>query len=111
MIQSQTFTTSLQDTGLGGLGEMESCNRELGKIKKTRVVGDSTNNNSSLVFLGVTDNAGNGDRRTIDTGHKETLQDDLVEFGISTTSKETVKLLKRINKKSKIKLFFLLYLD
>ena len=111
MIQSQTFTTSLQDTGLGGLGEVKGSNGKLGKFKKTRVISHCTDNNSSLVFLGVTNNAGNGDRRTIDTGHKETLQDDLVEFGISTTSKETVKLLKRINKKSKIKLFFLLYLD
>jgi hypothetical protein len=92
LIQGQTFTTSLQDTSLGGLSEVKGSNRELGKFKKTGVISDSTNDDNGLIVLGIANDAGNSDRRTVDAGHKETLQDDLVEFGISTTRKETVKL-------------------
>jgi hypothetical protein len=92
LIQGQDFTTSLQDTSLGGLGEVKSSNRELGEVKKTRIIGNGTNNDNGLTFLVVLDNAGDSDGRTVDTRHKETLQDDLVEVGVGTTSKETVKL-------------------
>ena len=93
LIQGQNLTTSLQDTGLGGLGEVKGSNRELGEVQKTRVIGDGTDNNNGLTFLVVLDNARNSDGRTVDARHKETLQDNLVEVGISTTSKETVELL------------------
>jgi hypothetical protein len=92
LIQGQHFTASLQDTGLGGLGEVKGSNRDLGEVQKTGVVGDGTNNNNSLVTLKIADNTGDGDRGTVDTGHKETLQDNLVEVGVSATSQETVKL-------------------
>jgi hypothetical protein len=92
LIQSQNFTTSLQDTSLGSLGEMKSSNRELGEVQKTRIISDGTNNNNSVVTLGVLDNTRNGDRGTVDTRHKKTLQDNLVEVGIGTTSEETIQL-------------------
>ena len=93
LIQGQTFTTCLQDTSLGSLGEVKGSNRKLGEFKKTGIVSDGTNDNNSLVILSITDNAGNSDRRTVDARHKETLQDDLVEFGICTAGKKTIKLL------------------
>jgi hypothetical protein len=99
LIQGQDFTTSLQDTSLGSLGEVKSSNRELGEVKKTRVISDGTNNDNGLTLLVVFNNAGDSDRRTVDTRHKETLQNDLVEVGIGTTSKETVELTKRIRVK------------
>jgi len=92
LIQGQNLTTSLQDTGLSGLGEVKGSNRELGEVQETRVIGDGTDNNNGLAFLVVLDDARNSDGRTVDTRHKETLQDNLVEVGISTTSEETVKL-------------------
>ena len=92
MIQGQDLTTSLQDTSLGGLGEVKSSNRELGEVQETRVIGDGTDNDNGLTFLVVLDNARDSDGRTVDTRHKETLQDNLVEVGISTASEETVQL-------------------
>jgi hypothetical protein len=92
LIQSKDFTTSLQDTSLGSLGKVKSSNRELGEVQKTRIIGNGTNNNNSLTFLVVLDNTRDGDGRTVDTRHKETLQDNLVEVGVSTTSEETIKL-------------------
>ena len=92
LIQGQAFTTSLQDTSLGSLGEVKSSNRDLGNFEETAVISNSTNNNNSVVALGATNNARETDRGTVDTRHKETLQDDLVELGISATGKETVKL-------------------
>jgi hypothetical protein len=92
LIQGQNLTTSLQDTSLGSLGEVKGSNRELGEVQKTRIIGNGTDNNNSLTFLVVLDNTRDSDGRTVDARHKETLQDNLVEVGISTTSKETVKL-------------------
>jgi hypothetical protein len=92
LIQGQDFTTGLQDTGLGGLGEVESSNGDLGEVQKTGVVGDGTNNDNSLVTLEIADNTRDGDGGTVDAGHKETLQHNLVEVGIGTTSQEAVKL-------------------
>jgi hypothetical protein len=106
LIQGQDFTTGLQDTGLGGLGEVESSNGDLGEVQKTGVIGDGTDNNNSLVTLKIADNTGDGDGRTVDTGHKETLQDNLVEVGVSTTSQETVKLDYKMCVKINISLFF-----
>jgi hypothetical protein len=100
LIESQNFTTSLQDTSLGGLGEVKGSNRELGEVEKTRVISDGTDNDNGLTFLVVLDDTRNSNGRTVDTRHKETLQDDLVEVGIGTTSKETVKLNSQKKKKT-----------
>ena len=94
LIEGENLTTSLQNASLSGLGEAKSSDRELGDFQKTRVVSDGTDNNNglTLLLLGVADDAGDRDRGTVDAGHKETLKNDLVEVGISTTSQEAVKL-------------------
>jgi hypothetical protein len=96
LIEGDDFTTSLQDTGLGSLGHMESSQRQLGQVQKTGVIGDGADNDKGLVgdiLLGsVLGQTGHGDRRTVDAGHKETLQDNLVKVGIGTASEETIQL-------------------
>jgi hypothetical protein len=94
LIESEDFTTSLEDTSLGRLGETKGSNREFGDLQHARVVSDGTNNDNSLTLrvLGVTNDAGDRDWGSVHTGHKETLEDDLVEVGVSTASKEAVEL-------------------
>ena len=53
LIQSQDFTTSLQDTGLGGLGNGKSSDGKLRNFQKTRVISNLTNNNQGFAFLGA----------------------------------------------------------
>jgi hypothetical protein len=97
LIEGEDFTASLQDASLGSLGETESSNGKLGNFQKTGVVSNGTNNNNgvSLLLLGVTNDAGDGNRGTVDARHKQTLKNDLVEVGVSTTSQEAVKLERR----------------
>jgi hypothetical protein len=95
LVKGQNFTTSVDDTGTSGLGDTEGGNGHLGDIEETDVVGDGTNNNGDLVLvsLQVASNAGDGHGRAVGTGLEETLQDDLVELRVGTTSQESVKLL------------------
>jgi hypothetical protein len=94
LIEGEDFTTSLQDASSGSLGETESSNGKLGDFQKTGVISDGTDNNNGLSFLalGVANNAGDGNRGTVDAGHKKTLKNDLVEVGVSATSQEAVEL-------------------
>jgi hypothetical protein len=96
LIEGDDFTTSLQDASLGSLGHMESGQRQLGQVQKTGVIGDGTDHDEGLVgniLLGsVLGQARHSDRRTVNAGHKETLQDNLVEVSIGTASEETIQL-------------------
>jgi hypothetical protein len=94
LIKGEDFTTSLDDAILGSLGETKSSNGELGDLQQARVVSDGTNNDNGLTLcgLGVANNAGDRDGRSVNAGHKETLKNDLVEVGVGTASKEAVQL-------------------
>lgn len=92
MVQGEDFATGLQDASLGSLRDAKSSQGKLGDLKKTRVVGDSANNNQSLTLLGVLDKARKADGRAVDTRHEKALQNDFVEVGVSATSQEAVKL-------------------
>jgi hypothetical protein len=94
LIKGEDFTAGLKDASLGSLGETKGSDGELGNLQHARIVSDGTNNDNSLTLLGlgVANNAGDRDGRSVDAGHKETLKDDLVEVGVGTASKEAVQL-------------------
>lgn len=48
LVQSDTFTTSLDDSGSGTSGESQSSNSGLWQVKQSGVVGNGTNDNDSL---------------------------------------------------------------
>ena len=91
-----TSPPGLDNASLGGLGDTQASNGQLGDLEETVIIGDSANNDGGLALLAsqVAGNARDGHGGTVDAGHKETLQDDLVEGRVRTTSKESVKLLK-----------------
>jgi hypothetical protein len=82
LVQSQGLTASSNDASTSGSSESESGNAELGDGQETVVIGDGTNDhNGAVVILAglVSNNAGDGDGRSVDAGHEEAAENDLVE--------------------------------
>lgn len=96
LVKGDNLTTGLQDAGSSGLGDLKGSNSDLGDLKQTGIVSDSTgdNNNLVLVILGldISGNARNRDGGSVDLGEEKRSKDDLVELGVGTTSKESVEL-------------------
>lgn len=72
----------------------KSTDGDFRNVEETDIVGDLTNDDSGLLGLSVhvSDQTTKGHGRAVDTGHIHSLQDNLVELGISTTGQETVQL-------------------
>ena len=88
LVQGDGLTASLQDALLGGLGEAEGSNRELGDLKQTDIVGDGSNNNDGLGIAlrgagGLLEDAGERDRGAVDLGEEKTVEDRLDEQFVS----------------------------
>ena len=60
------------------------------------VVGDGANTDSDLLsvarFLHVAGQPGDGERRTVDLAHEESLEDDPVELGLRPPGQEPIQL-------------------
>jgi len=100
LIKGQAFTTSLLNPGSGCRCESESGDGELGDDLKSVVVGDSANDCDGLALVSLLGTLSanfavdSGDRhgRSVYSRHEQSLEDDLVEVGIGSSSKESVKL-------------------
>lgn len=87
LIQSERLTTSLLDPSPGGSGEAERGNGQLRDGQEAVVIGDGSHDDDGLVLvflcgtLGLGDGyeAGKGDGGTVDAGHEQAAEDDLVE--------------------------------
>ncbi len=93
LIERNGFTTSGNNAGTGGSSESEGSDSHLGASEQAVVVGDGANNDNGalLAFLvDVRDDAGQGDGRAVDLGHKETSKNDLVERGIGSAWEEFI---------------------
>lgn len=85
LIESQDFSTVGDDPVLGGTGEGEGGDGEFGDGGETFVVEDFADDDDGLGAirvgsLGLLDNSGDGDRRSVDPRHKQPLEDGPVEF-------------------------------
>lgn len=113
LIKSENFTTGLQDANACGLSNVQSGNLkiriklslktaycDLRNVDQTLVVSDCANNNDDLVFISLAlllvskTLQRNWWAKT--TGHKKTLQDDLVELLFCFTSQVGVDLNKKL---------------
>ena len=82
LVEGQSLAASLQDALLGGLGEAEGRNSQLGDLKQTDVIGDGSDDNDGLGIAvssagGLLENAGEGDRRAVDLREEETVENRL----------------------------------
>lgn len=87
LIQSDGLTAGGDNAGAGGGSEAESRNRDIGERKETVVVGDGSDNNDGALLallVDVGNNAREGHRRTVDLGHEETAENNLVEGSVGT---------------------------
>ena len=75
--------------------QLKASYRQFGDLEDSEVVGNSSDDNSDLVFtsrfLHVTDQSGQRQWRSIDFGHEETTKHDFVELSIGTTSQKAVQ--------------------
>lgn len=87
LIKGQGLTTGSQNASTGSGCETKSSHGELRDGQQTVVVGDCADDNDGLVvglLGGVANNAGDGDRGSVDAGHKKSAENDLVEGGLSS---------------------------
>ena len=94
LVEGDGLTSGGDNASAGGSGEAESGDGELGEVQQALVVGDGTDNNDgALVVLGgVGDNARQRHRGTVDLGHKQAAEHDLVEAAVGAAGQEAVKL-------------------
>lgn len=89
LVQSDSFTTSLDNSSLGTSSESEGSNGSLGDGQQSVVVSDSTNNDDGLVggtFLRKS--LGDlGDRHggSVDLGQEQRSENNLVEGSVSSS--------------------------
>ena len=97
LIESEHLTTSLHDASTSSLGDLEGGQGHLGNNLETLIVSDGSNNNhngSGLagVVSSLLGNSREGNGGTVGLAEAETLEDDLVEGGVSATGQEAVEL-------------------
>lgn len=93
LIEGEGLTTGSEDPGASAGGEPQSSDRELGDLQEAVVVGDSADNDNrlSLGLPSIGNKAGEGDRRPVDVGLRETLGNSLVELAGGTATQEGVE--------------------
>jgi hypothetical protein len=95
LVEGQDAAAGLNDASAGSLGDAESGNVQLGDLQKSGVVGDGANDNGdvlSILSLEVLGDLAKRDGGSVDTGHTESLEDNLVEVGLSSAGQELVQL-------------------
>jgi hypothetical protein len=99
LIKGQALSTSLDDSSSSSLGEAKGSNLKSWDFQQARIISNSTNNDSSLVFLAihVAGQARDGDWSVVDSGHADSLHNGVGELGLSTSADETVKDRKSIS--------------
>ena len=74
---------------------------DLGDLEDPVIVGDCSDDNGDLALatglVHLPRDPGQRTGRTVDPGHKQATEDDLVELGIATTGQEPVELEKKQN--------------
>lgn len=82
LIEGQDLSTSSDDARTGGSSNAEGRNAKLGDSQETVVISDGADNHDGLVVRllgGVGDDSGDRNRGSVDAGHKQAAEDDLVE--------------------------------
>lgn len=95
--RERTLSTGSDDSLPSTPGEPEGGDGHLGDNKESLIVGNGSDKDDGLgtVLVGVVsvlDDSGDGKGRSVGLGLEESLEDNLVELGVSSSSKEAVKL-------------------
>lgn len=98
LIEGKTLATGLLNSSAGGRCESEGGDRELGDDLKSVIVCDGANNCDGLALVSLLGglsadfavDSGDGHGWSVYSRHEQSLEDDLVEVGIGSSSKESV---------------------
>ena len=95
LIESQALATVVLDSSSSSLGELERTDLQaLGRLSHSLVIGDGANDDGDLllVVLHVHVQLGDGQRRSVGSGHAKSLEDGVGELGAASSSDESVQL-------------------
>lgn len=99
LVESQALSTVGLNASAGGTGEAEGGDRELGNLGQADVVSDGGDGDNGVLVgvgrVGLGDLAGDArdrNRGTVDLGHVQAAEDDLVEPRVGTAGQKAVKL-------------------
>lgn len=94
LVKCHAHSAGLLNAGAGARREPEGDNRQLRDFGDADVVRDGAHDDSNLVGLPVhvVRQATQANRWPVRAGHEQPLQDNLVEIGIRSASKESVQL-------------------
>ena len=84
LVEGQSLAASLEDALLGRLGEAQGGNNQLGDLKQTDIIGDGADDDDGLSLAvdsagSLLQDAGEGDRRAVDLGEEQAVEDGLAE--------------------------------
>ena len=98
LIEGEALAAGLEDASTGVLGEPQGNDAELGDLKHTDIVSDGPDQDSGLVLLALHElgQLAQGKRRLVSLGHKQPLQDNLVEVAVGPALQEAVELHKEL---------------
>jgi len=92
LVEADDFSASFEDALAGRLGDAESGQLHLGHGLESGIVGNGTDNDDGLALLHVGAESGERQRWSVGSAHEETLEEDLVELGVSSSRQEAVEL-------------------
>ena len=89
LVEGQDLASGLEDALLGRLGEAQGSNSQLGDLKQTDIIGDGADNDDGLSLAvdsagSLLQDAGEGDRRAVDLGEEEAVEDGLNQTLVSS---------------------------
>jgi len=86
LVEGEGLAAGSDDSGTGGGGEAEGRDVDLGNLGETVVVGHGTDNDDGalLIILDVGGDAGDGNGGSVDAGHEESAENNLVEVGVGS---------------------------
>ena len=84
LVEGQSLAASLENALLGRLGEAQGGSSQLGDLKQTDIIGDGADNDDGLSLAvdsagSLLQDAGEGDRRAVDLGEEQAVEDGLAE--------------------------------
>ncbi len=95
LVESQGLSSGSKDACTSGCRESESGNAELRNGQETVVICDGTDNDDGsllALLIGVRNDSGDGNRGSVDAGHKKSAKNNLVEGGLGAACHESLSI-------------------
>lgn len=99
LVEGDALTSGLCDSSSGGRGKSQGGDGEFWDVDQSVVVGDGSDDGDGSLGLGgilrirdLSGNVGDRDGRSVDLGHEQSSEDDLVELRVRSSGEESIQL-------------------